>query len=170
MNNIEIRPLVGITLDGTEIKLGASESEVRAALGEPYSVWENSLYYYENELRFDFDEGAVEFIEFLGGIDGKLQPNIYGASAFQTDADKLYEILGERNNGEIDDHENGYSYGFLEISVGVYRDIVPDDVREMIEEAEENGELIDEEEIAEEARRAAHWATIGIGIENYYKR
>lgn len=169
MNNIEIKPLVGVVFNNTEIKLGASESEVRAALGEPYSVWENSLYYFENELRFDFDDGAVEFIEFLGGIDGKLQPTAYGISAFQTDADELYEILKRESNGEIDDSESPYSYGFLDISVGVYRENTPDEVREMIEDAEENGEPLDEEVIAEETRRAAHWATIGIGVENYYK-
>lgn len=169
MDNIEIKPLFGIVFNNIEIKLGASESEVKAALGEPYSIWETSLFYFENELRFDFENGSVEFIEFLGGIDGALKPTIYGVSAFQTDADKLYEILNQQNNGEIDDSEDSYSYGFLEISVGVYRDTVPDDVQEMIEEAEENGEPLDEEVIAEEMRRAAHWATIGIGIENYYK-
>lgn len=121
MDKIEIKPLVGIVFNDTEIKLGSSESDVKAALGEPYSVWKNSLYYFKNELRFDFGNEGAEFIEFLGGIDGELQPTIYGISAFQTDADKLYKILGQWNNGEVDDSESGYSYGFLEISVGVYR-------------------------------------------------
>lgn len=169
MDNIEIKPLFGIDFNNIEIKLGASECEVKAALGEPYSVWENSLYYFENELRFDLENSSVEFIEFLGGIDGKLQPIIYGTSAFQTDADKLYEILSQRNNGEIDNSESPYSYGFLEISVGVYRENIPDEVQEMIKDAEENGEPLDEEVIAEETRRAAHWATIGIGVDNYYR-
>lgn len=41
---------------------------------------------------------------------------------------------------------------------------------EMIQKnAEEDGEPMDEEDIAFEMRKAAHWATIGIGIADYYK-
>ena len=61
------------------------------------------------------------------------------------------------------------SAGDLEISVGVYREISPEDVRDMIEDAEEDGEPLDEEDIAEETRRASHWNTVGVGIEDYYK-
>ena len=39
----------------------------------------------------------------------------------------------------------------------------------MIEDAEDDGEPMDEEDIALELRQAAHWATIGIGVANYYK-
>lgn len=120
MDKIEVNPLAGIVFNDIEIKLGADENDVKAALGEPYSVWKNSLYYFKNELRFDFGKDGAEFIEFLGGIDGELQPTIYGVPAFQTGADKLYEILCQQNNGGIDDSESPYSYGFLESSVGVY--------------------------------------------------
>lgn len=169
MKNIEMIPLYGIRADGAEIRLGSSPDEVKAALGEPYGTWENSLYYCNNELRIDFAENGAEFIEFLGGIDGELQPAIYGVPAFQTDADKLYEILAKENNGMIDDSEDGYSYGFCEISVGVYRESTPESVQEMIDDAKEDGEPLDEDEIAEETRRASHWDTIGIGVKNYYK-
>ena len=166
MNDIEIKPLVGIVINDTEIKLGASENEVRAVLGEPHSKGKNSLYFSENELRFDFDNGKVEFIEFLGGIDGELQPNVYGVSAFRTDADKLYDILKRQNNGDIDDSEAEYSYGFRAISVGIYREITPYDVQQMV--ADEDS--VSDEDIDEEMRRAEHWAAIGIGVKNYYKR
>ena len=166
MTDMELRPLVGIEINGAEIKLGASEGDVRAVLGEPHSKGKNSLYFYKNELRFDFDNGKVEFIEVLGGIDGELQPEIYGVPAFQTDADKLYDILKRQNNGGIDDSEAEYSYGFQEISVGVYREITPYDVQQMI--ADDNS--VRDEDIDEEMRRAEHWAAIGIGVKNYYKR
>lgn len=167
INDIELIPLDGIVINGSVIRLGASEKDVRAVMGAPSSKGENSLYFYENELRFDFDKnGAVRFIEFLGGIDGELQPTIYGVSAFQTDADKMYEILKRKNNGGIDDSEAEYSYGFQEISVGIYREITPYDVQQMI--ADDSS--VRDEDIAEEMRRADHWAAIGIGVENYYKR
>lgn len=165
MNDIELIPLSGIVINGTEIKLGASEKDVRDVLGDPHSKSKNSLYFFKNELRFDFDNGKVDFIEFLGGIDGELQPEIYGVPAFQTDADKLYEILKRRNNGSIDDSEAEYGYGFCKISVGVYREITPYDVQQMIAD----DDSVNDEDIAEQMRRAEHWAAIGIGVENYYK-
>ena len=44
---------------------------------------------------------------------------IYGKPVFESNADELFEILKQHNNGEIDDSENGHSYGFIETSVGV---------------------------------------------------
>ena len=166
MDDLEIRPLVGVEINGTEIKLGASEREVRAVLGEPSSKGKDSLYFCNNELRFDFNNGGVEFIEFLGGMEGELQPEIYGVPAFQTDADKLYDILKRKNNGVIDDSEAEYSYSFCEISVGVYREITPYDVQQMV--ADDSS--VRDEDIEEEMSRAEHWGTIGIGVPNYYKR
>lgn len=170
MIEIEVTPLVGIEINGSVIKLGASAADVKAVLGAPSSTGENSLYYYENELRFDMNKGSVEFIEFLGGINGELQPIVYGFSAFQTDADELYDVLKRKNNGEIDDSEAEYSYGFKEISVGVYREITPYDVQEMVADAHVGNERLYDEDIDEEMNRASHWGTIGIGVANYYKR
>ena len=170
MNDIEIRPLAGIVINDTEIKLGASEGDVRAVLGDPSSKGKNALYFCNNELRFDFNNGRVEFIEFLGGLDGELQPEIYGVPAFQTDADELFEVLKHKNNGSIDDSEAEYSYGFREISVGIYREITPYDVQEMIADSHVTTGQVNDEDVDEEMRRASHWGTIGIGVPNYYKR
>lgn len=38
----------------------------------------------------------------------------------------------------------------------------------MIAEAEADGDPMDADEIEYEMRKANHWATIGIGVENYY--
>ena len=73
---------MGIVFDDMTIALYSSCEDVKNLLGEPYSTWDDSLYYFNNELRFDFDDdGKVEFIEFLGGIDGELQPIIYDVPA-----------------------------------------------------------------------------------------
>lgn len=168
MKNIVILPLEGFCIDGTEIRLGASENEVRDVLGEPESRYKSSLYYFGNELRFDLGENGVEFIEFLGGADGALQPTIYDVPAFGVGAGKLYELLAEKNGDRIDDRENGYSYAFLNLSVGVYRESIPENVEEMIAEAIRAGEPMSENDIAEERKKAAFWATIGIGRAGYY--
>lgn len=164
-----IKPLVGIEWGDKAVSLGSPLSSVTAVLGEAEIIYGNHYYYYDSNLRVDLDSnGNVEFIEFLAGIDGDIHPQIYGVSAFEIDADELTQILTEKNNGDIDDSENGYSYGFLNISVGVYRESIPEDVRQMIEEAKEEGEPMDEEEIEYETRKAVHWATIGIGVKDYY--
>ena len=112
----------------------------------------------------------MEFIEFLGGLEGRLQPTIYGLPAFQTGAGELIEELTRRNDGPVDDREQGYSYAFLNISVGVYRSILPKDVRELIAEMEENGiPTLDDPDVERDRRRAEHWETIGIGVAGYYQ-
>jgi len=169
VNDVVITPLKGIHIGDKPINLYSTSGEIKAVLGEPECVRNNSLYYFASELRIDIDNNdKAEFIEFLGGTDGALQPTIYGVPAFGTDADGLYKLLAEKNGGDINDSENGYSYAFLNISVGVYRESIPSDIEEMIAEAESEGYPMSTEDIAEERRKAAFWATIGIGIGGYY--
>lgn len=92
---------------------------------------------------------------------------IYGKSVFESNADELFEILKQHNNGEIDDSENGYSYGFIEISVGIYRTSTPESVQRDIVDMKADG-IYDQAYVDDELNKANHWATIGIGKENYY--
>lgn len=168
--NIELFPLEKVVIEGADMCLGTDRSSVETAIGEGERI-RNRYYYYGSEMAIDYDKDQrVEFIEFLGGIEGVLQPVIYGVSAFELFADELFELLRQKNGGEIIDNERGYCYCFPNISVGVYRERIPDDVEEMIEGAKADGEPFDENEIAEERRRAEHWATIGIGVKGYYRK
>lgn len=162
-------PLKGIKIDSTEINLNESKDSIIRKLGKPGDDCGDQIYYFENELRLDFNQtGELEFIEFLGGIAGQLHPLIYDINAFEETADNLMHILTEENNGRIDDTEDGYSYGFIEISVGIYRERIPEDIQQMIDEAKQEGEQIADEDIEYEMKKANHWATIGIGIKDYY--
>ena len=138
---IEIMPLIGVKWGNNVINILDSSGQVKSILGEPESIFEKSYYYFNSELRIDFDENnCVEFIEFLAGINGKLQPVIYGIKAFETDADNLYDILKKNNNGEIDDElGKGYAYSFLNISVGIFRQNTPPEIKEMMDEMIEQG-------------------------------
>lgn len=82
----------------------------------------------------------------------------------------MYNVLSEENQGEIDDSEDGYSYRFLNISVGIYRPSIPEDVEDMIAEANADGKPMDEAEIEDEMKKANYWATIGIGVRDYYRQ
>ena len=165
---VELIPLEGIALDGKAIRLGGTKADVTQALGSAGTVRQNSLYYFSNELRVDFDgKGRVEFIELLGGPDGALQPVIFDVGAFQADPGTVAALLKERNGGDMTDGENGHCLQFWKLSVGLYRESVPEDVAGMIEEAAANGHPLGEEEIEDEKRRT-HWAAIGVGAEGYY--
>ena len=166
---VEVIPQVGVVVDGKTVHLEDTRENVERTLGAPSGSRWNSLYYFDNELRVDFDEeGRVEFIELLGGPEGKLQPVIFGLKAFQVEPEAVVELLKEKNGGDFVDAENGYSYAFRKLSVGLYRESVPENVAEMIEEARADGHPLSEGDIEQEKRRT-HWATIGVGAENYYE-
>ena len=169
IHTVELIPQVGVIVDGKTIRLGDARADVEKALGKGENVRWNSLYYFANELRVDFDEeGRVEFIELLGGPDGALQPVIFGAAAFREPPETVLELLKEKNGSNFVDNENGYSYAFRKLNVGLYRESIPENVAEMIEEAEADGHPLSEEDVEYEKRRT-HWATIGVGVENYYE-
>lgn len=162
---IELLPLEKIIIDGKEICLNADKMTVEALIGAGENMG-NRHYYYDSEMAIDYnDDGMVEFIEFLGGSDGLLKPLIYGVSAFDIQADELITLLTEKNHGRIDDTEDGYSYGFLELSVGIYRELRPCDIEEM----KADGVPVDDNEgLEQDKTRANHWQTIGIGVAGYY--
>lgn len=166
--NIEIYPLEKISIDGMEICFGMDQAAVESLLEKADCVGKRH-YYFNDELAIDYNNNKVEFIEFLGGHDGKLQPKLYGCNVFKTKADELYDVLKEKNNGVIGDNEGGYSYQFFNISIGVYREAVPESIEEMIEEAAGSGDPMSEEDIEDEMKRADYWATMGVGSVGYFK-
>ena len=144
---VEVFPLEKITIDNKEIMLGMNINEVQKLIGIPDRVFSNCdgescrHYYFDSELGLDFDEsGLLEFIEFLGGIDGNLRPYLYGASAFETSADELLKIIMQQDD-EVDDSEADYCYCFLNIGIGLWR----------------------------QDNQNKHWDTIGIGVDKYYR-
>lgn len=166
---IEIYPLDKVVIDGNSICLGMERAAVEAAIGKGQFVG-HRYYYYNSDMAIDYKDEKVEFIEFLGGIDGSLHPQIYGVSAFDTPAEELIRILQQKNDGEIDDSEQGYGFAFLNISVGVYREMRPSDAAEMIEEMKADGiPTENNEDVQSELRKTNHWATIGVGVAGYYQ-
>lgn len=161
MSDFIIWPLRGLEWNGRLLPLGASKTEAEAFFG-PAEVVRGSYYYFESELRLDFDAaGGLEFVEFLGGAEGALRPRLYGADVFETDAEELCALLREKNGGTVIDNENGYSYAFTAISVGMYREVTPADIADM-----EDG--LSAEELAFEKQRAFRWAALGFGRAGYY--
>lgn len=166
----QIYPLEKVVIEGKEIFLGMEKVNVEKLLGLGQQNNDQS-YYFESELRIDYDAKAcVQFIEFLGGDKNTLlKSTIYGVSVFDTEADTSYAILADKNNGVIDDSENGYAYAFCNSSVGIWRQVKPEDIAEMVREMAEDGILTDNNPELEQDRWKAHyWNTIGVGITGYY--
>ena len=173
MNNfrIQIIPEEGITFNDKPIFFNTSKSEVQNILGAPEIV-RNSFYYFNNDLRLDFDEkGELEFIEFLGGIDAFIKPEIYGISVFDTLEDIVYGTLIEHNGKDNVKSENGYSYILGNINVGIFREIKPSDFNEVLKEMKKNGIPFEScPDLQKDKQRALHWQTIGFGKKGYYNR
>ena len=167
-NSCILIPLTGMEWNGQIVRFGDSRETVERILGASERV-RDDLCCFKHGLRVEFDEaGRTKFIECVGGIDGAIQPQICGVKAFQAPADELLEILRLHNDGPVVDNEKGYFYGFLNLSVGIYRDSIPEDVDEMaaaVAAGDQNAAWI---VIEDEKKRAYHWSAIGIGIENYY--
>ncbi len=167
--DLQILPLEGISINGSRLAFGMTRAEAEAMLGVGETVGIR-CYYESGELAVDFDANdRVEFIEFLGGIDGKLQPTLDGISVFSADADAVETFLRRKNLDGGETSEQGYAVRFHAISAGVYREITPEDVREMIEEMQANGIPVEQnEDLLADQRRASHWATVGLGKAGYY--
>lgn len=170
--NIEVYPLEKIVIDGVSIDLGMKRADVEDAIGTgAYEKTNDRYYYYHNELAISYVADKVDFIEFLGGIDGFLRPTVYGVSVFDTPADEVAELLKQKNGGEREDKERGCFLTFSNISVGVYRSLTPSSVTEMIEEMKANGIPTENNaDVEADERRANHWETMGIGVDGYYRR
>lgn len=161
-------PLEKVVIGDKNICLEMDKSSVFNILGQGESFDEKRYYYFNSEMAIDFDtDDKVEFIEFLGGLDGELQPVIFGVSVFESQASEVSELLEKKNEGLIDNHENGYSYAYLNLEIGIYREATLESVQEDIEEMKKDG-VEDFEYIEEKKIKANHWATIGIGKKGYY--
>jgi len=173
MTKIKILPLDGIEIENVgKLSLGQSRSGIEKILGQPSESSNLKQLYFDNyELRVDLDKNEnAEFIEFISGpFPEKTELSIYGVDPFQIGADKLIEILTEKNNGKIDDSEADYSFAFLNISVGVYRGTTEQDVQESIDEMKANNEYDENDENEEWLNKTRNFWTIGIGVKNYYK-
>ncbi len=51
METAELIPLSGIQIQDKTIALSSTRREVEALLGAPFSSHQNSLYYFQNEVR-----------------------------------------------------------------------------------------------------------------------
>lgn len=163
----EIYPLEKVVINGIAICFGMTQSEVEVLIGPGRKIG-NRYYYCNGEAAIDYNENKVEFVEFLGGMDGVYQPMIYGVSVFAIQAEKLVGILKEKNGGKVCDMENGRCYQFADIGIGLYREAVPQEISEMIEEAAAFGNPMTSDEIEYESKRANYFATVGVGIAGYY--
>lgn len=168
--NIELFLLKKAVVAGHIIALGADRSVVEEMFGSGDRV-DNRAYYFNSDVCVEYDDyEKVSFIEVsCGNPESTITPVIYGEDITKSDADHVLQILTEKNQGEVDS-ENGYSYIFYNLSVCVYREITPDDYKELIEEMKSNGDPIeDNPDVKADFWKSTHWATIGIGVNDYYR-
>ena len=169
-HQINLIPLQGMEWDGVPLSFGQSRAEVSALLGDAEEVRGKRACYRGGELALDFDaDDRLEFIEFLGGVEGKLRPELYGQDVFAADADELCADLAERNGPDIDEDEAPYCYALRGLSVGLYREVAPQDIDAMLREmCKMDLTQLGGIDIEDERQKAGHWAAVGIGQADYY--
>ena len=168
--NIELYPLDKAVIDGQNITLGANKASIEEVLGAGEEV-DNRTYYFGGNLYVEYDQAKrASFIEVsCGNPESPVTATIYDEDITKSGADRILQILTEKNHGEVE-NENGYSYTFFNLSVGVYREITPDDYKELIEEMKANGVPVEgNPDVEADFWKSTHWATIGIGTSNYYR-
>lgn len=174
MIKIELLPLAGIAIEGIgKIYPGQTKPDVELLLGQPGERSHAKQFYYDNyEFRIDFDQqDCVEFIEFIyGPFPEKTILSLYGIDPFQIGAANLVQLLTGKNNGPVDDSEADFGFAFLNISVGLWRQIKENDVLESIAEMKAAGTYEENKVwLEEDLLKAKNFWTIGIGGENYYR-
>lgn len=167
---IRLIPGLGVQLGDATIRLGDSREQVEEILGVGQAI-DNQVYYYESDFMVEYDSaGKVCFIECRGGMEAVHQPEIYGVMAFQEQAKQVLELLERENAGTVIDEENGYSYQYTNISVGIYRAVLPGEIEEMIQEMEADGINPQEnEDLQRDIIRSQHIETIGIAVKGYWE-
>jgi hypothetical protein len=172
MKQVEILPLQGIDLEGEiQLRFGQAINEIITLLGQPTAEEQSQLYYADLELRIDFDSNyELEFIQFERPFTEKVILQIYNVNPFTIEANKLIGVLTAENKGKIDESEEPYSYCFTEISIGIWREFVEEDVQSNIEELKNCGVYeASKEWIEQDLEKSKFFWTIGIGKKNYYK-
>ncbi|PJJ83166.1 hypothetical protein [Mucilaginibacter auburnensis] len=165
MQNIEIKPLEGIVIkDIGEVLLGRHKNNVYTLLGHPSIDNKDRIFYKELEVRFDIDQhDNIEFIEFIyGPFPKNIELTIYDVNPFTIGANKLLKILSMHNQGDPDTSEAPYSYAFTNTSIGVWRDLAPEDIEPITEDNINDN-------YSEELKMVQNFWTIGIGVPNYYR-
>jgi len=175
MTTITIKPLQGIEIANVgSIGFGQPKSLVEKIMGKPNSHSDNKRRFYDAyECRIDFDDSdLVEFIEFIyGPFPERIKLDLYGVDPFRINSSELLELLSNKNAGEIDDSEAEHCYGFINISVGIWRDMTEKEAEELIAEKRAGGDFeYDRSWLEEELEKSKHFWTIGIGKVGYYKR
>ncbi len=164
---IELVPLKGVVIDSKEINFNDNTDKIIESLGEPEYRQESDktikLFYYSNELRFDINKenNKLEFIEFLGGYEGKLKPILYGVNVFSTLADELVNIIEKHDMNVLS--EDDISKVFINSSISLWRELTP-----TIYENEIKASDYSNEEIEAFKQRALRWERVGIGYKGYF--
>lgn len=180
MIQILLKPLEGISISGIgEIFLGDKMEQVEKIIGRPVNltpveignIYANQAFYFQFEMRVDYNkQNQVEFIEFLfGPWPEKTELTIYGKNPFEVESEELVKLLSSENNGNVNETEAPYCYGFSEIGVGIWRESHPKDIEDWLQEKKEKGEYeTNKTWLDEELEKSKHFWTIGIGKKGYY--
>lgn len=168
---IELIPLIGIIIDKIKIiELGTNKDDVIKILGKPDNIDNNSLFYFKIGLKIELDKNMkVVFLECFNDNEEDIEVRLYNVNPFKTEDETLLKILEEKNKGQIE-HERQYNYYFLNLSLGIGRELSTSDALDMIKQAKDENIYEEmQEQLESDLKKSKYFDSIGIGIKNCYQ-
>lgn len=159
--------------EGT-VRFGDSADQVCAVLGQPENdPSEETLLFHDCAVQVHIGENGVHFFEFAtnpkkDGVDVVWNEHNLSQMNAVTCAELLQELNGD---AEVCDDEAPAGYVFEKLGLSVWQPVALQTAIDEYEEAKASD--ADEEELeylAEDAAKAEHFDSVGIGSEEYIKQ
>ena len=165
---VEIIPAKGINMEIGSISFGEEKESVISRFHDVVSKGE-SLYVYNKNIKIDFENNKVSYLEITGGMEGELEPLFVGeknkVNIFGEKVKRVLEVLKESNDNRFSDDDGGYSYYFKKLGITVIREQNDDEIEELREELMECGIDPDsDEDFVYESSLAEHFCAIGLEL------
>ena len=161
---IQFDPLEKAVLVKIEIFFGMVRKDVEKLIGAGEKI-DNRSYYFNSCLMLEYNEkNQLVFLECSQGIGTVMIDDI---DIFHTKAGTVKEYLAQKNGTPPDETEIGYEAYFPALSVGLYRDITPDDAAGMIQEIIQEGRELtsrQKQELENDTYRAGFGQVASIGM------
>lgn len=173
MTKVILKPLYGAELKGRgELRLGEDKNSALRRLGFS-ETYDKEIWLLNFSLHVMADaEDKIEFIECVcNPVATQVDTYIYGLPVRRTKVRDLFAVLATENgSGDPEALAKEYDGIFNEISVGFYREILPENVESEIAEAKAAGNYEEmRETYDEDMRRMDYLEAIGIGGKEYYQ-
>lgn len=159
--DIIIKPHSGIVINKQEINIGEHINAAKNVLKD-YEQYEDMFYFENGNIAITVKGEQIYYIELRRDSDNLMKVYYKSTDLFTTTKNDVIILLTNENEGISCEEESG-SVDFKKIGINIYNSLTEADIKEMIQEAKQDGmyeEMYDD--IKKDIERANYIETIGI--------